>query len=162
MDPFFQAQIYQCPYFPLPAPRLTPYLATPIMTNAGAGPSNFISTPMVPIYGENLYSQTKDNSESKVAKVENIVQAPLEDSVDTKNAQKGFGAIKDEEETSDSDINTNALHKMDESVLQAFESPVIKTSSFNYKPKKRTQNAPENDTSTPNIKKKIKGKLKFV
>ena len=55
MDPFFQAQIYQCPYFPSPPPRLMPYQATPIMTNPGLSTSNFLSTPMVPTYSEKYY-----------------------------------------------------------------------------------------------------------
>ncbi len=166
MDPFFQAQIYQCPYFPSPAPRLNPFQATPIMSNPGAGASNFLSTPMVPIYGENLYSQTKDNADSTVTKLENKVQAPMNDNVDIQNAQRGFGIVQqedeDKEEITEADLNTDSLKKMDQSVLQAFESPVIKTSSFNFEPKKRKAITIEENKGEPKIKKKIKGKLKFV
>ncbi len=164
MDPFFQAQIYQCPYFPSPAPRLTPYEATPIMSNPGAGSSNFVSTPMVPIYGENLYSQKKDNADTTVTKLENKVQAPINDNVDIQNAQRGFGIVQQENEDKeeDADLNTDSLKKMDQSVLQAFESPVIKTSSFNFEPKKRKANLTEENRGEPQIKKKMKGKIKFV
>ena len=167
MDPFFQAQIYQCPYFPSPPPRLTPYQATPIMTNPGLSTSNFLSTPMVPTYSDNLYSQTKNNAESTVTKVENIVETPIKDNVDIQNAQRGFGLVKDnneekEETSNESDINTDSLKKMDQSVLQAFESPIIKTTSFNFEPKKRKASIKEENTEEPKIKKKIKGKIKFV
>lgn len=167
MDPFFQAQIYQCPYYPSPPPRLTPYQATPFMTNPGAGTSNFVSTPMVPTYGENLYSQTKDNAEPSVTKLENKVQAPMSDNVDIQNAQQGFGVVKEErtekeESSNESDMNTDSLQKMDQSVLQAFQSPVIKTSSFNFEPKKRKANVELTNSQEPKIKKKLKGKIKFV
>ena len=131
MDPFFQAQIYQCPYFPSPPPRLTPYQATPIMTNPGLSTSNFLSTPMVPTYSDNLYSQTKNNAESTVTKVENIVETPMKDNVDIQNAQRGFGLVKDnneeKEETSNkSDINTDSLKKWTKAFCKLLKVQLLK------------------------------------
>ena len=163
MDPFFQRQIYKCPYFPGPVPRLSPFQATPTISNPGAGVSNLVSTPMTPMYGNNLYNQSKEMAEPKVGGLENEQMVSPSDPKDTVNMQKGFGAIEtEEEETNDNDLNISGLQKINDNVLKAFESPVIKTSTFNYEPKKRKAEPQPNLESQPKIKKKVKGKLKFV
>lgn len=165
MDPFFQRQIYKCPYYPTPMPRLTPYQETPSISNPGTGMSNLISTPMVPLYGETLYTNSKEMDDQKVGGLENEQIVSPSDPKDIINMQKGFGAMESEDNSNDNDndINTGGLQKINESVLKAFEKPVIKTSTFNYEPKKRKADTMQSvDLSVPKIKKKLKGKLKFV
>ncbi len=162
MDPFFQRQIYKSPYYPKVVPRLTPYQASPSVSNPGAGTSNLISTPMSPLYGQTLYTNSKEIGGEQTQGLENEQIVSPSDSKDSLNMQKGFGAIEPTDETNDEDIDTMGLHKISESVLKAFETPIIKTTTFNYEPKKRKADTEQNVESVPKIKKKIKGKLKFL
>lgn len=163
MDPYFQKQIYKSPYVSqLSIPRLTSYQAASSFTNPGTGSSNMTFTPMTPLYGETLYSNQKETKGSKVGGLQNEVVVSNSDPKDTINTQKGLGAVEMEEKDNESDMDTSGLQKMNENVLKAFETPIIKTNTFQFEPKKRKLLNTETNDEPSKIKKKLKGKLKFV